>query len=162
MGIYSSPPYEEVLDFLSTNRFVVQGLPEWKISKNAPDTYEMSFGLLDDKTLERSKFIVDLYIQYSPKTNKRIFKFTLLKVEYRGRGGSRYYQLDIKRFDKINKNIGHSLPHEHIGRNPEGRIEGSIDWLDWDFTESFDYFCSRVNIDFDEKPSDPEKFILKE
>ncbi|MDK7178813.1 hypothetical protein QP445_15465, partial [Micrococcus luteus] len=87
-----------------------------------------------------TKFIVELLIQYSPKTKKRLFKFTLLKVEYKNKGTTRYYQLETKSFKNIKKSFGHNLPHEHIGRNPEGRVNGSLDWLDWDFEQAFSHF----------------------
>ena len=160
MNIDSSPPYEEVLKFLSTQKFYAEDLPDWSFSNDASETYELSFGLLDKHSLERTKFIVELLIQYSPKTKKRLFKFTLLKVEYKNKGTTRYYQLETKSFKNIKKSFGHNLPHEHIGRNPEGRVNGSLDWLDWDFEQAFSHFCSRVRIDFDKRPRAPETFEL--
>lgn len=157
----SEPSHSEVLNFLKSESFFVEDLPEWQtvVASNSTITAKLTFGLLDS-SMSRTKFFVELMIQTSSITQKRILKFSLFKGEFKST--IRYYQLEVKKFKKLSQIDKHGMPHEHIGKSPEGRIIGSINWLKWNFDDALKHFLSRVSITFlNETPSDPENFYLK-
>lgn len=155
------PTHEEVLALLNSSNFLACDLPDWSlVNEKQHQSYELRFGLLD-KTLSRTKFCAELLVQISPETHKKLYKFTLQKIEFKGY--TRFYQLEIRWFQNIKtiKSNKHFIPHEHIGRSPEGRMPGDISWLDWSFNEALAYFLKRTKISVDVPPDDPEVFVLK-
>lgn len=157
----NEPTYEEVSNFLSSNSFCADDLPEWQhVLDKSNYSYELQFGLLDS-SLSRVKYCVELLVQISPETHKKLYKFTLHKKEFKSY--TRIYQLEIRWFKKRDfvKNNPHFMPHEHIGRSPEGRYMGDESWLNWDFHKALNHFLTKTNITLYNLPEDPEVFKLK-
>lgn len=150
-----TPSYEEVIDILRNNTFYSNDLPGWVLEKKAPYTQVLSFGLLD-KSFFRTKYKVDLQVQFSLLTHRTNYRFTLFLSD--SIGDIRLYQLEIKKYKNTKKIVKHNMPHDHIGNK---RLDGELEWYNWQFEEALDKFLSRVNINFNEKPRDPEIFILE-
>ena len=155
------PTHAEVVQLLSNSRFTANDLPDWSsIAENQNTSHELLFGLMDE-SLSTVKYRVELIIQVSSITHKKIYKFTLYRVEFKSY--TRIYQLEIRWFKNLKtiKSNKHFLPHEHIGRSPEGRIQGDESWLRWDFHQALEYFLKQTNITLDLMPDNPEVFVLK-
>lgn len=130
-------------------------MPQWELDKVEKRLVSLEFFLHNEKN-EITRFFV--HFKIIKLKNKNVFKYDFSLSYLTKSAKIRIYQIEIGLIkDRRHK---HTLPHEHIGDSPEGRIIGSYDWFDWSYNDVLEHFCSRVLIDFDCKPINPLNLFM--
>jgi hypothetical protein len=139
---------------LLSQHLCCQDCGDWVVGSRRPGTFTINAGLID-RLGRATPLTVELLCQGKTRRAKRGYLFTVLR---RNRYNiERVYQLGIIQTSKEIKDK-HSWPHEHVGNM---RSQCPEQALDWDYDETFDYFCGRTNISFLPAPSDPLRLFSR-
>ena len=148
----NSVTFEEAETLLS-KPLICEDIGDWHYHRLQSSLAKMECGLMsEDRT--RAGLIVQLQFARSPKTKLPEYKFSVFKWSLYATQG--VYQLQMNGVARAPKNW-HDYAHEHMGMT---RIDGKVEWLEWEFEQALDYFCHRTNITFLPPVESPETFRL--